>query len=174
MNLDVPTSLVSDSSQSAEPPAKGSRRWWIGLAAILAVVAGRWFLMPRSDPRFVGTWRVESPFDPSYSLQLRLNSNGICDRFVRTNAAAPSSDESRWNWRVDQEVLLLEQIPQPDPTDPAFVRMADRLFNRWNGVRDEPTQLRILNVQADRIRLMTIPIFPGYQPSEITFIRVPD
>lgn len=169
--------MVADSHAPASTLEPGrsqpARKWRV--AIIVALFVGPvWYLMtPGVDPRFVGRWQLQSPLQtPGWVDLLEFRFDGTCEKSGRSSPGEPMSTIGLWDWQVVDDVLVLHQRRTPDPTVPAFVNLVQSATDLWSNRDEEPTRLRFVQVEADRIALMTIPVLTGYEPTEVILIRV--
>jgi hypothetical protein len=172
MAEDVPGDLRSIATLSS---ARRNRCWTRLQVVVCVLFAGGalWYILaPGADSRLVGRWQMQSELQSVGAIELvEFRSDGTCEKFTRSVPNAPLITTGLLKWKVKDGVLVILERRQPDSTVPTIVSALQSIVDRWNGTLDE-TQLKVLNVRMDRIELMTIPVIPGYEPKQVTLIRV--
>ena len=123
------------------------RRWLIAVVSVFAL--GAWWLWPRTDPRFVGTWDfVLEVNEPRLLGRVTLHDDGRLSNLLPANAylTLPSS------WSVESNVLICGSRV------PSYLRFAAPvivpLMVQLTGRPDWGTQVRFEIRECSRDRVL--------------------
>lgn len=151
------------------------RRWRVAIGLVVVVVAGglHWLARPNLDPRLVGDWQ-RGTGGPG-SLIRRFSADGV----LTTLTGSPSRPEpmmSGYFWNVEGDEIVLTRHRT---ILSRLQNAASDLWAKFHGVgtiRLRPPRYRILQLDADTLRIQAIPVNPRPvpYPEEIYRRLLPD
>lgn len=134
------------------PPSPPNRRGrWIVVTVVVLVLGMGWWLWPRRDARFVGTWRFFDVYDgkESHAGWIVFHANGS----VSATLHSAGGDNPSY-WRTDGDCIELTDLPN---NLPAVLRVAASWIRTTATGNNNPVGYRrwfwMQSVQRDEIRL---------------------